>query len=144
MNLHQHTGCSKLTTMKPQVKGIETLQKSFAEAKPFKHVAIPNFLSAEDRQKLLEALGKEDFTRRVTDLYSFWQTDDFKTTNNACLKELRDHLRNEVVKVIAQITGLKLTLGVIDMHSAIYRDTDHLLCHDDRLDGRKVAFMIYL
>ncbi len=130
--------------MKPHVKGIESLQKTFAEATPFKHVAILNVINADEQQDLLAALGTEEFTRRVTDLYSFWQTDDFKTTTNKVLKEFRDHMRNEVVKDVARITGLKLIPEVIDMHAAIYRDTDHLLCHDDQLEGRKVAYMVYL
>ena len=130
--------------MKHQVVITESLRRSFTEATPFKHLVIPHFLASDDQKRLLTALGDQDFTRRVTDIYSFWQTDDFKITTNPILKEFRDHMRKDVVTTIAQITGLQLTSGVIDMHAAIYRDTDHLLCHDDQLEGRKVAYMLYL
>ena len=42
-----------------------------------------------------------------------------------------------------ETSGLKLN-GRIDLFGSLYQDTDFLLPHDDRLSGRRIAFMIYL
>ena len=44
---------------------------------------------------------------------------------------------------LAYVTGENLTKE-IDISGFIYSDTDHLLPHDDKLEGRKVAFVINL
>ena len=38
--------------------------------------------------------------------------------------------------------GVTLTLINVDSFSLVC--TDHLLCHDDELEGRRVAFILYL
>ena len=32
----------------------------------------------------------------------------------------------------------------VDVSGSIYNQTDYLLCHDDKLEGRKIAFIFYL
>lgn len=41
------------------------------------------------------------------------------------------------------MTGIELN-EKLALFYAEYRGTDHLLCHDDELEGRRVAFIIYL
>ena len=38
-------------------------------------------------------------------------------------------------------TGIQLKDDSIDMFCAKYSYTDHLLCHDDELMGRRIAYM---
>ena len=38
-------------------------------------------------------------------------------------------------------TGIQLKDDSIDMFCAKYSHTDHLLCHDDELMGRRIAYM---
>ena len=42
-----------------------------------------------------------------------------------------------------QVTGIELN-EKLALFYAEYRATDHLLCHDDELEGRQVAFILYL
>ena len=42
-----------------------------------------------------------------------------------------------------QMTGIELN-DKLALFYAEYRATDHLLCHDDELEGRRVAFILYL
>ena len=41
------------------------------------------------------------------------------------------------------MTGIELN-EKLALFYAEYRATDHLLCHDDELEGRQVAFILYL
>ena len=41
------------------------------------------------------------------------------------------------------VTGIHLT-DTIDMTCSKYGYTDTLLCHDDELEGRRIAFVYYL
>ena len=34
--------------------------------------------------------------------------------------------------------------GLVSVSGSIYNQTDYLLCHDDKLEGRKIAFIFYL
>ena len=40
--------------------------------------------------------------------------------------------------------GVRLKRNILDLHGSLYKDTDFLLCHDDQLEGRKIAFLFYL
>ena len=41
------------------------------------------------------------------------------------------------------MTGIELNQE-IDLFCAKYRYTDHLLCHEDELEGRRIAFIMYI
>ena len=120
-------------------------RKSFVKSKPFSHLDINNFLNEEKASEILKELLKEKFYEKESDLFKFLQTDDLNFTKNKILKELRNFLcSREFIEYIEKITGLKLKSGVIDMAGSIYRNTDYLLCHDDLLEGRKIAYLFYL
>jgi len=124
---------------------IPKLRKKYKSAKPFPHLQIKNFLKEKQLIKVFQALLKEKFTEKQSDLFKFLQTHDFASTENKTLRELRSFLcSEEFISIINQITDLSLKPGVIDLHGTCYRDTDFLLCHEDKLEGRKVAFMLYL
>jgi Rps23 Pro-64 3,4-dihydroxylase Tpa1-like proline 4-hydroxylase len=42
-----------------------------------------------------------------------------------------------------QMTGIELN-EKLALFYAEYKATDHLLCHDDELEGRRIAFILYL
>ena len=42
------------------------------------------------------------------------------------------------------ITNSKLKSNLIDMAGTLYNDSDFLLCHDDQLEGRQIAYFFYL
>ena len=41
------------------------------------------------------------------------------------------------------IAGIELDER-IDMHALVFKDTGRLLCHDDQLEHRRVAYILYL
>lgn len=124
---------------------ITHLAESFSTAKPFPYLVIENFLSEEKQQVLLTAIKEEPFLEKFSDLFSFKQTHDLSGTSVAVLKEFRSFLSSKpFLHLIEKITDLELTEGIIDLHGSLYEKADYLLCHDDDLQGRKIAFMFYL
>ena len=66
-----------------------------------------------------------------------------KNTKNKVILEFRKFLlSDEFIVFLEKITGLKFTRNKFDMHSLKLENTHYLLCHDDRVDTRKLAFVI--
>lgn len=124
---------------------LRELAKSFSEAKPFKHVEITELFDSQFLQKVTNELDRLNFTYKESDLFKFYQSQSLAEGDlPKAIGELRELLYSkEFVKLMSQITGLELT-GKADLHATIYEDTNFLLVHDDKLDSRKIAFLIYL
>ena len=121
----------------------KALLKNFKSAKPFPHLALDNFFKDEVAKNLFKAVSKEQFFPKESDLFKMAQTNDFASSKAAYLHKFRDFLRSkDFIDYMHLITGLKLKQS-IDINGSLYQDTDYLLCHDDELEGRKIAFMIY-
>uniref|UniRef100_A0A2I2Y8T6 2-oxoglutarate and iron dependent oxygenase domain containing 1 n=1 Tax=Gorilla gorilla gorilla TaxID=9595 RepID=A0A2I2Y8T6_GORGO len=138
----------------------ETLKKQVAEAwsrrtpfshevivmdmDPFLHCVIPNFIQSQD---FLEGLQKElmnlDFHEKYNDLYKFQQSDDLKKRREPHISTLRKILFEDFRSWLSDISKIDLE-STIDMSCAKYEFTDALLCHDDELEGRRIAFILYL
>jgi Rps23 Pro-64 3,4-dihydroxylase Tpa1-like proline 4-hydroxylase len=117
----------------------------FRQAKSFPHLEIKNFFTNEFIAKIADSLQREPFYVKQSDLFSFKQTADLISTKEPVLQELRAFLLSEsFMKYMEQITGFKLKRNKLDLAGTMYEDTDYLLCHDDQLDKRKIAFLIYL
>ena len=123
---------------------IPNLKNKFSSAKPFKHLFIENFLDEKTAEVLLKELKNQEFEEKEADLFHFHQTNDFINLREGKLKDFYEYFKGkEVKKLIEEITGIKLK-AKIDMAGSLYKDTNFLLCHDDELSGRKIAFLIYL
>ncbi|MEK6825899.1 MAG: 2OG-Fe(II) oxygenase family protein [Nanoarchaeota archaeon] len=123
---------------------IKEMSKIFISAKPFPHLIIKDFLNKEKAKQLFVALKKEPFQKKNSDLFSLSQTLDFASTKNISLQELyKLFTSSEFTKIFSKITNINLK-GKIDMAGSLYEDTDFLLCHDDQLQGRKIAYIYYL
>lgn len=110
--------------------------------KPFPHQITKNFLPEEKVRLLLEKVQKQQFHRKKSDLFQFSQTADLLHEED--FKEMIDNLTSKkVITSLEKSTSIKLN-GKIDLFASLYEDTDFLLPHDDRLPGRKIAFMLYL
>ena len=46
--------------------------------------------------------------------------------------------------LIEELTQQKTNHAQLDMAATVYQDTDYLLPHDDQLDSRAIAYMVYL
>lgn len=117
----------------------------FSRNKPFPFLELNDFLKAEKAAGVLKALSGEKFHEKESDLFKFMQTDDLNNTSSRELQEFRDFLYSkEFVGYMDQLTGFRLKTDAIDLAGTLYQDTDYLLCHDDRLEGRKIAYLFYL
>ena len=123
---------------------IKKLREGFLDREPYGYVLIENFLNKRTAKEILEVLKKEKFEHKECDLFSLNQTNDFASIGKGILKEFYYFMKSgEFVKWLGGITGIKLKTR-IDMSGSLYKSCDYLLCHDDRLEGRKIAFVYYL
>ena len=121
---------------------ISALSRKFRAAKPFPHLVIENFLA---NHKLLMALENEKFYRKDSDLFSFSQSNNlFYSKSPVVSAAVKMFSSQQFAALIGKISGIKLKAGAVDVSASLYEKTDYLLCHDDQLEGRKIAFISYL
>jgi len=126
-------------------KAVEHLKRNFTHNNPFAHVVLENFFNENKIAELLQELTKEEFLEKESDLFKFMQTHDFATSASKELQEFRRFLCSDAfVSYMEAVTQTKLKTGAIDIAGSLYQNTDYLLPHDDQLESRKIAFMIYL
>ncbi|KAJ7383016.1 Prolyl 3-hydroxylase ogfod1 [Desmophyllum pertusum] len=112
---------------------------------PFKCCFLPNLISDEDFLKNLEKdLLQLKFFEKSNDLYKFHQSDDLKKSSKPNISSLRNVLYNEFRTWLQEMTGFVDLTDQVDMSCAKYEHTDVLLCHDDELEGRRIAYIFYL
>ncbi|KAK7080128.1 Prolyl 3-hydroxylase ogfod1 [Halocaridina rubra] len=111
---------------------------------PFRCTYIPSFLQDEQLlQKVKEELENIEFIQKNNDLYKFQQTSDLKKVTSPYISKLREFLYGDFRKWLIDVTGIELN-EMVDMGSSKYSYTDVLLCHDDELEGRRIAYILYL
>ena len=122
---------------------IRSLSASFRSAVPFRHVLVRDFLRSQDSVRT--ALENMEFSRKDTDLFSFSQTRNLLYKTPKALQPLTGFLSSATFsQFMASISGIRVRPGAIDLSGALYESTDYLLCHDDDLEYRKIAYIIYL
>ncbi len=120
------------------------LNKKFIGGRPFPHIVLRDFLIDEKAFELLKEVKKERFIEKESDLFQFKQTDDLFFSKNKLVKEFNETcLSWEFFELIGKISNSKFK-GTLDMAATLYEGTDFLLCHDDELEGRKIAYVLYL
>jgi Rps23 Pro-64 3,4-dihydroxylase Tpa1-like proline 4-hydroxylase len=77
------------------------------------------------------------------DLYKFQQTDDLRKVTSPHIATIRKLFYDKFRAWMSDVTGIAFTSRV-DLSSSKYEYTDVLLCHDDELDTRRIAFVLYL
>ncbi|KAM3877385.1 prolyl 3-hydroxylase OGFOD1 [Diretmus argenteus] len=111
---------------------------------PFPHCVIQNFISSES---FIENLQRElldlNFHEKSNDLYKFKQSDDLGKRTEPHISGFRAALFGRFRSWIGEVLGVELE-PTVDISCARYQYTDILLCHDDELEGRRVAFILYL
>ncbi|NWR56668.1 OGFD1 hydroxylase, partial [Bucorvus abyssinicus] len=114
------------------------------EPAPFRHGVIPSFLAgpafAEALRDELLGLG---FRGRRNDLLSLRQSEELGGRPEPHIAALRQALCEEFRAWLSAVTQIELE-PTIDISCAKYEYTDVLLCHDDELEGRRIAFILYL
>ncbi len=123
---------------------LKQLNARFLAAKPFQHLQIKNFLLPNIANSLLKEIKKEIFFEKESDLFSFRQTHDLHFSKSKILKNFNTSLLSwNFFNFISKLANQKFS-GVLDMSATLYGSSSFLLCHDDKLDGRKIAYLIYL
>uniref|UniRef100_A0A8C3JBI9 2-oxoglutarate and iron dependent oxygenase domain containing 1 n=1 Tax=Calidris pygmaea TaxID=425635 RepID=A0A8C3JBI9_9CHAR len=114
------------------------------EQAPFRHGVIPGFLASPASAEALrdELLGLS-FHRRRNDLLSLRQSEELGGRTEPHVAALRHALCEEFRGWLSAVTQIELE-PTIDLSCAKYEYTDVLLCHDDELEGRRIAFILYL
>ncbi|XP_022180958.1 prolyl 3-hydroxylase OGFOD1 isoform X2 [Myzus persicae] len=105
-----------------------------------------DMISNAEAFKLREALLTMTFKKKSCDLYSFSQSPDFiRSTKLKKPKEVEQFLvlLETLKQNIATYLG-KTFNDTISASCSKYDRGDYLLCHDDRVDDRSVAFIYYL
>ncbi|HLF55009.1 MAG TPA: 2OG-Fe(II) oxygenase family protein, partial [Candidatus Nanoarchaeia archaeon] len=118
------------------------LKREFSSNQPFPQLVLGKFFTKKIN-KVAAALLKEKFYEHNSDLYQFQQTDDCRNAKQPAIKQFHKFFSSkEFIQFISKITDTQLKF--IDMSGFIYDDTDYLLPHDDRLSGRKIAYIVNL
>ncbi|NXP07490.1 OGFD1 hydroxylase, partial [Thinocorus orbignyianus] len=114
------------------------------EEAPFRHGVIPGFLaSPAAAEALRDELLSLSFHRRCNDLLSLRQSEELGGRTEPHVAALRHALGEEFRGWLSAVTQIELE-PTIDISCARYEYTDVLLCHDDELEGRRIAFILYL
>ncbi len=107
----------------------------------------PEFLEGGAVAALKTELTGMDFRLKSSDLYEFHQTTDLKhadASKHPLIAQICKELYSkEFLNVMQRITGRKLG-GHVDISGQRYQRGDFLLCHDDRLERRRIALILYL
>uniref|UniRef100_A0A672P796 Prolyl 3-hydroxylase OGFOD1 n=1 Tax=Sinocyclocheilus grahami TaxID=75366 RepID=A0A672P796_SINGR len=134
----------------------EAVQKSMRDAwqrkesnilldcEPFPHCQITRFLQSESFVESLQAeLLQLNFNSKSNDLYKFQQSDDLGERKEDHISQIRSVIFGEFRVWLSEVLQVDLE-ATVDISCAKYEHTDVLLCHDDELEGRRVAFILYL
>lgn len=108
-------------------------------------VRMPNFLEGDFLCEICRELENFEYRYRCNDLYRFSQTGDLKSRPSQVLDRLKESLLSDrFIGTVEGITRKPLSRKAIDLSSQKYGKNEYLLTHDDRLDSRRVAFVLYL
>lgn len=122
-----------------------TSHRSFASARPFPHALLRDFLIDSQAERLLAALKEEEFVHKESDLFSLSQTGDLVTSNHPTIRSFYLLVRSqEFAEFMQRLTGISVKPGVLDFAGSLYESGDYLLCHDDQVEDRKIAYILYL
>ena len=122
-------------------------KKEFKEKKPFPLVQIHDFMDNTFLEQVLEEVKEEEFYLKSNDLYTFLQSNDLKKCEKPLISKVREVIYSQKFRdVLGEITGIKLSplSETVAMSSSIYQKTNKLLCHDDELDKRRIAYILYM
>jgi prolyl 3-hydroxylase /prolyl 3,4-dihydroxylase len=135
---------SKTPFLAPNIYDIGKLHSSYRTAKPYPHLVIDGLFDKKQLMQIKKALLNEPFFEKKSDLFSFHQTNDLTYTTSPVLQEFTQFLYSKsFISFMNQLTGR--TLGAKpDIFGSMYTSTDYLLVHDDQLEGRTIAFLLYL
>lgn len=121
------------------------LISQFKQAKPFPHLALPNFLPLNQFTTLLLSLQNESYKKLSADLFEFLQTNDLKTSTCKSIQKFQKTIQTpKFISFLESCINKKISKTKLDLFASIYKKTHYLLPHDDQLEGRAIAYIYYL
>ena len=128
---------------------ITALRAEFDRSTPFPHLRVPGVFDADLLAHARSELdsGALEWTQRNNDLFRFSQSDslDKCAPPDSALARVCAGLYAPSFRAwVTAVTGVGELDETLDISAARYTRGDHLLCHDDDLSGRAVAFILYL
>jgi len=123
------------------------LKEKLFSAKPFPHLQIQDFIQDPEFIHDLELeVPQRQFVLKSNDLYDFYQSGDLtKCEDSPCIHRFHELMTdNHLHQWLTEITDVEGIASAIDMSAAIYQDGSYLQCHDDKLEGRRIAYIYYL
>lgn len=118
------------------------LQDEYKNNKPFPHLVINNLVS--DLDELKQACSTLELIECDSDLYNFLRTDDFVVSKNPDIQSFLTDMKERIILMVADIVDTPLDNTKLSIDYFEYRKGHYLLCHDDEVDDRIVAFVFYL
>ncbi|KAL3103407.1 hypothetical protein niasHS_002593 [Heterodera schachtii] len=123
------------------------LNGSHEDSLPFPHFAFAEFLAdSAVLSGIRRELQSAAWMPKNNDLYSLSQTvdlADFHAEHYPILSAFRDFMLEDVRKWLMRVTGVSLD-DRLALTGSRYSSGDCLLPHDDKLEGRAFAFVLYL
>ena len=129
------------------ISHIKTYSNTYSNNSPFPHISLSNFLLKHRAQEIKTALENIEFQEYDTDLYHFFKSKDFKHIKHlpSILQQFHEFIFSKTATTFfMQLTNETLQHKVGDLHSILLEHTHYLLCHDDKVDSRKIAFILNL
>ncbi|CDW55221.1 hypothetical protein TTRE_0000349301 [Trichuris trichiura] len=83
------------------------------------------------------------FINKDVDNVNFLDHKDFESYSTPFIETIKKFFYGQVRDWISELTGIRLDEKVA-LSSSMYGPGDYLLCHDDQLEGRVIAFVLYL
>ena len=83
---------------------------------------------------------------KSNDLYDFYQSGNLNVVeDNETIVKFRELMTNDSFhNWLEELTDIKGIIETISMSAAIYQEGSYLQCHDDKLEGRRIAYIYYL
>ena len=123
---------------------IKKTRVRFLKSKPYPNFVLDDFFNKNKLLKLKKELAKEKYGKIDKDLFSLSHTNDLVSSKISLIKEFYGLLSsNEFISLMEKLTNEKLS-GKIDMQSHVMTQGNYLLFHDDVVEGRRIAYIVYL
>ena len=123
---------------------IKKTRVRFLKSKPYPNFVLDDFFNKNKLLKLKKELAKEKYGKIDKDLFSLSHTNDLVSSKISLIKEFYGLLSsNEFISLMEKLTNEKLS-GKIDMQSHVMTQGNYLLFHDDVVEGRSIAYIVYL
>lgn len=135
---------TEISSLDENKSGQCDLTSQFLHSSPFIHCVLPELIREDHYLDRLQGeLQELTFNEKNNDLYNFHQSSDLKHASGRQIAALRNLFYKDILQWMKKVTGIELSENV-DLFCSIYEYTDVLLCHDDELEGRRIAFILYL